>query len=304
MDLAFRQTYGNKGGLVNTFIGGIASVINTPDLLAAKLENHPSTGVFLAGNIKNFKIVGNNIECSIKVDYTIKSSSFSAASGVFPNTLTHYYDNENYCKRINNYAFWKQTNFKYFKFNGVLSIYEYCFANTFVENIELPSATYINAQAFIDATKAKRYYLPSVTNLGGSVLYNQVFFNSVYAGMKIYINPSMATVNAGSPDGDLTDTPTYVSYIQNTTKPNPIANLSIGTVTATTIQLNFTAPTGSANAIDFYEVWINGFYQSKIINGGTVTELTANTLYNIEVKPVDIFYNKSYSNTKTQQTTV
>jgi len=61
--------------------------------------------------------------------------------------------------------------------------------------------------------------------------------------------------------------------------------------------LNFTAPS-STNAIDYYEVYVNGVFKNTITASGQyITGFSVNTTYTIELKPVDIFYNKSTSNT-------
>ncbi len=84
------------------------------------------------------------------------------------------------------------------------------------------------------------------------------------------------------------------TFIKNTTAPNPVTTLSAGTIYNTAIQLNFTPPTGSTNAIDYYEVYVNGIFEKNITASGQfITGLTPNTSYNITLKAVDIFYNKS-----------
>jgi hypothetical protein len=86
--------------------------------------------------------------------------------------------------------------------------------------------------------------------------------------------------------------------VTNFTAPSPITNLTAGFVYGTAVQLNFTAPS-STNAIDYYEVWQNGVNTGKRItaSGEYVVGLTLNTNYTFQLIPVDIFYNKSTSNT-------
>ena len=113
----------------------------------------------------------------------------------------------------------------------------------------------------------------------------------------------MATINAGGVEGYLANAISRgatVRYVTNFTPPNPITTLTSGTVTSTTIQLNFTPPTGSTNAIDYYEVWLNGVDSGKTVtaSGQNVTGLTTATSYDIELITVDIFYNKSVKSNK------
>jgi hypothetical protein len=48
----------------NTFIGGVAGTINTPALLAPRLNLDVKY-------IKSFKVVGNDIECAVIVNYSV-----------------------------------------------------------------------------------------------------------------------------------------------------------------------------------------------------------------------------------------
>jgi len=153
--------------------------------------------------------------------------------------------------------------------------------------------------------------MPNVLEIGDTVLFNDFFDDKLgetpfKSGCKIYINPFLQTSNAGAEEGDIAYARTRgatIRYVTDFTAPNPITNLSIGNVYGTAIQLNFTAPTGSLNTIDFYEVWVNGRYYQDITGSGQyITGLTPSTVYNIEVKPTDIYYNKSTSNIVTQTT--
>lgn len=120
------------------------------------------------------------------------------------------------------------------------------------------------------------------------------------SGCVIYAHPSMETINNGGLEADLTyardSRDAIIRYVTNFTAPNPITDLSVGTVFGTAVQLNFTTPI-STNAIDYYELYVNGIYSKKIISGNYITGLSTNTSYAFEIIPVDIFYNKSTSNT-------
>ncbi|MFZ2432523.1 MAG: hypothetical protein WAW57_15395 [Lutibacter sp.] len=292
-----------KGEAANTFIGGVASVINTPALLAAKLKNYPSGTAFPSYNIQNFKIVGNDIECYIGVDYKIDISYAFAAM-----PLNKYIDNDNHLKEFGITTF-ESCPLPYLELNGLLTISGHSSFNAapLVKHLIFPNLINISNGGLRanNLMPGKVMYIPNCTNLGTSNLDNTVFLNTAKDSY-IYAHPSLATNNAGAPDGDLASAISAgatIIYVTNFTAPNTITNLTIGTVYATALQLNFTAPTGSTNAIDFYEVWVNGRYNNTISSsGGYVTGLTPNTVYNIELKPVDIFYNKSTSNIVTQAT--
>jgi len=288
----------------NTFIGGVSSVINTPALLAAKLLNYPSGTAFSASNIENFTIVGSNIECYISDNYELVPSAFSA------NTLiTYYLDDSNYCKKSNGNMFKDAINLERFNLQGLINISQRDFANCpKIKQAIFPNCTSVSAgfaafssDVFHSSIKLESIYLPLCTYIGASVG-NEESFRNINSTKKIYMHPSMATINAGGVEGDLVGH--SISYVSNFIAPNPITDLTIGNVFATALQLNFTAPTGSTNAIAFYEVYNGTVYLGKITESGKyITGLTVNTLYaNLQVKPVDIYYNKSTSNIISQTT--
>ena len=285
----------------NTFIGGVASVINTPTQLAAKLQNYPSGSAFDEANIQNFTIVGDDIECYIGVDYQVVSYAS------FPN-ITNYIDEGNKCKFLNFQSFTATDSISLVKFNGVLNCLNDVFLNSACKFFEFKELIKVTNNMFNSTYKAENIFIPNALTIGDSnTVVNNCFLN-IKLGCKIYVHPSMLTVNAGGLEADLAYAQNtrgcIISAVQNYTSPNPITDLSIGTVYATAIQLNFTAPIGSTNTIDFYEVWVNGEYNNKGNTSGLfATDLTPSTVYNIEVKPVDIYYNKSTSNIVTQATT-
>ncbi len=269
------QIYGGSNRKANTFIGGVASVISTSVILAAKLG-------IASNKITNFKIVGSDIECRITGNYSIYYFTSNPPSVRL--IITYYRDLDGL----------------------VTSIAEQAFYNTVIREVYTPNATSIGMQAFDqnlpdnpNKNELKILYVPRVTTIGDTVLNNIVFRSGNLGGGKIYVHPSLQTINAGGVEGDLAylATGNTIRYVTNFIEPNPITDLSAGTITSTTIQLNFTEPTGNTNSIDYYECYVNKVLQNIITASGQfVTGLTANTSYTIEVKPVDIFYNKSTSN--------
>lgn len=266
------QIFGGSKAKANTFIGGVASVITTSGALATRLG-------IASNRITNFKIVGSDIECRISGSYVIT-------------------------------AFWTgiELLISYYRdFDGLVTSIGYqAFYGTNVREVYTPNATSIIDTAFDqnlnngqDKNALKMLYIPRVTTIGTTVLNNNVFRNGNLGGAKIYAHPSLQTINAGGVEGDLAylATGNIIRYVTNFTAPNPITNLSVGNVYGTAVQLNFTAPS-SANAIDYYECYANGVYKNTITASGQyIGGLSVNTTYTIEVKPVDIFYNKSTSNT-------
>ena len=288
------QIYGGEDRTPNTFIGGVASVITTSGALATKLG-------IASNRITNFKIVGSDIECRIKRSYVIPDNNWQNDS-----SLTYYQDNDGLVTSIGVVAFKAQTNYLTLYFPGITngqigtSIFQ-DHPNGFT--LLLPNCTFIpnNFMGNVFPTSNETVlYIPRCTSIGSTELYNNCLEIDFCNGGLIYVPISKQTSNAGGVEGDLAfaiANNATVRYVTNFTAPNPITDLSTGTITSTTIQLNFTAPTGNTNVIDYYECYTNGVLQNIITaSGQNVTGLITNTTYTIEVRPVDIFYNKSTSN--------
>jgi len=240
----------------NTFIGGVASTINTPSLLAAKLGISSTV-------ISNFSIVGSNIKCNISGSYTIQNAAFSGDTSV-----TYYLDNDSLVTRLGANCFNGTTMINSIKFNGVTSTGINVIAASNVKEVILLNLLTTDDGSFQNAVNCKTYYIPK-SNLGTTALNNSVFLN-VSSGSIIYANPLLQTNNSGGADGDLTyaiSNGANVRYVANYTSPSAVSNLSTGNFFSTSVQLNFTAPS-SANTLDFYEVYVNDVNYVKITASG------------------------------------
>jgi hypothetical protein len=287
------QVYNNIGGLPNTFIGGVSATISTPALLAGRLINYPSGGAFSISNIKNFKIIGSDIECTIVAPYRIISY------GMYFTSLTKYIDSDNMCKAFGtstNPVFGSTPLLTELKLEGVISI-DNCsqeFNNVPLKFYNFKSLTQINSTYCLYIPNGYDLYIPNCTIFGYTTGNDFVITSRV--PRIIYCHPSLATCNSGSPDGDLAiaiAAGTIVRYVTNFTAPSAVTDLSSGTIYNTAIQLNFTPPS-STNAIDYYELYNNGVFVKNITASGQyITGLTPSTNYNITLIAVDVFYNKS-----------
>lgn len=308
MNLVARQVYGNKKGLggTNTEIGGVASTISTPALLASKLAIDVS-------RITNFSIVGSDIKCKITGSYGIPSGAhvFGFQSSSKP---TYYIDSDFLINAVGDNCFYAGNLNQDIDFKNALTVGSGAF--TFYGNkIFLKNATSLGNSCFYGATNMEVIYIPNATTLGTALTAQdsdneRVFLmaDTDFRNLKIYAHPSLATINAGGLEGDLSDAQSrgaVIRFVTNFTAPNPLATLSAGTIYNSAIQLNFTPSTGSANAIDFYECYVDGVFKSRITASGQyITGLNTSTSYNITVVAVDIFYNKSVvSNSVTATTT-
>lgn len=281
----------------NTYIGGVSGTIATASDLANKL------GISV-GAISNFTIVGSDIKCKITGSYTIPASAFA-----YDTTIQYYRDTDNLITSIASEAFNSASNLYEIKADGVTTLIGvYVVANTpLLQIVSFPNLISCGSYGLASGTPGtnpKVFYIPRCTNLGGTSGDNNALFG-IELNSTLYIDPSLATNNAGAEDGDIVYARTRnatIRYVTSFVAPNPITDLSAGTIYNTAIQLNFTAPTGGTNAIDFYELHINGAYVKRIISGDYAIGLTASAYYNFEVYARDIYYNGSVSNTATQST--
>lgn len=290
-------------GANNVFIGGVASTINTPALIADKFLNYPSLTPILETDIHNFTINGNDIEFNIDIDYKIKDEAF------YVNTNVTYYVDNLHCKFVglrSLYNFGVDSKLKYISLLECLEIDQDGISgfsmHSKLEQINLPKAiNVLNSGNFRYNERLRSLYIPLVTNFGFSIDGNQQCLENLPSA-RIYLNDFVATNNSGGEDADVVRARTFYSTIVyasmiNTNLPNVATNLSIGNVYSTAIQLFFTDATINVNDIDYYEVWINGKYNGLLNKSGDyVTNLNPNTINTIQLKTVDIYYNKSVLN--------
>lgn len=280
-NLMTSYSFGRSKGLANTFIGGVAPMINTESALATRL------GISVS-RITLFKVVGSNIECRISGSYQL-IQTFSSND---VNQVKYYIDQDGLVFTIGLQAFYTTTlEFGYFP--NAISIGDAAFDQ--------------NSPTSLPKDNLKRLYIPRVLTIGATVANNNVFRSGNLGGGVIFAHPSLATINAGGVEGDLAylSTGNTIRYVTNFTAPNSVTNLSAGIIYSHAIQLNFTTPTVSTNAIEYYEVWINGSYTGIEItaSGQFALGLTALTSYNIHLVAVDILFNKSISNVLVTATT-
>lgn len=275
----------------NTFIGGIASVAANPSALATLL------GVDV-NRIQAFTIVGSDVYFKMIGNYSL---SFTPQTSIRP-LLTQYIDYNGLVTNLVSNCFTFCTKIVRLYFPGVITQTGISiFQDIFTPHIlEMPNCTTVPAYwlgNWQTSSGTKTVVIPKCTNFGANEANNSVFTPNGAARMKLYAPISEQTSNAGGVEGDVAfvaaATASSVVYVPNYTKPSAITNLSAGTVTTTTIQLNFTPPS-STNTLDFYEVYVNGIYNRRITaSGQNVTGLTTATSYKIEILAVDIYYNKS-----------
>lgn len=71
-------------------------------------------------------------------------------------------------------------------------------------SLNAPSCIFVASLSFNNCTALQSVNIPACTNLGGSVLNNNVFDGIIGQSVTLTIDSSRATCNAGGPDGDIT----------------------------------------------------------------------------------------------------
>ena len=290
--LNFRKHVSPVIGLPNLFIGGVAASISTASALATKLGISES-------DISLFQVSGNDVEASIEIDYVLPEDCFLDST-----QITSFVDLQ-HCKGIEYRSLYQCINLQKVEIVNCLYVANFAIRrSTALTEILLQSCTNVQGtRAFSVLSNLDFCYLPVVTSLGETVGNDNVFqFSKTSA--KILINKFLETSNSGAPDGDLVSMSNVV-YIDNYTPPDAISDLTVGTKYATALQLNFTPP-ASVNTVEFYQVYINGFYHSDLGSPGDfIFGLSPNSAYSdITVKAVDALYNKSsFSNSVSATTT-
>ncbi len=85
--------------------------------------------------------------------------------------------------------------------------------------------------------------------------------------------------------------------------PSTPSGLTVSNTTAVATDLNWNAATDNGVGFLFYEIYVNGaLWQTSSSNAATVYGLSKNSSYNIQVKAVDAYNNKSVSNTSSINT--
>ncbi|MCV9926370.1 fibronectin type III domain-containing protein [Flavobacterium sp. LS1R49] len=285
-----KYVFGKSKIRVNTFIGGVSARVDSANALAGLL----GVGV---ERIKLFRIIGSDIECAvIGGSYRFSSYAFSGDSN-----LTHYIDEDGLIDGlvINNTPIGDNPNLTRIKMQGIRAITAgYSFRHTPTLELHFPKLEMLGIYVFHGRTNITYLYIPLCITIGNSVSVTSEVMQFLPVGSKVYVHPSMATINSGLPHAELASLISkgvYVAYVDNLIKPSSVTDLTILEISREYIQIHFTAPY-SKNDLDFYEVHINGIYHQQLSYDNYVYNLKPNTKYNIKIIAVDVLYNKSTNN--------
>lgn len=237
MIVANNYIFGKTYGTPNTFIGGVASIITTKNILATRL------GISVA-NIPYFNIIGANIEAEINTNYTIQANKFSNTNSP---GLTYYNDAGGRCLSHEPGAFISNSTLVSINFPEVTTMinsFNNCvnlvgnlvfpklisiadaFRSTKMTSFSAPLLTTISAAGFSSCAECLSYNMPELLICGGSFVFEannkvtSIFMpkvtrignsntqeNSVLGGIKtgcqITVPIAMQTINAGAVEPDL-----------------------------------------------------------------------------------------------------
>lgn len=255
----------------NTFIGGVASAINTAALLAVKLSVTES-------DIKYFGVSGDDIYCYIDTSYSILDNAFR-------NSLISYYiDLDGKVSSL-----------------GVVS-----FSNTYKLKIAyFPIAGIAVDAVFSFGAVRDLMCLQGASPIGGTVLNNEVFFVSTIRNL--VVNLATETNNGGLPDGDLTADKVEIInlyYSVNTTVPNEVIDLSVIENYASGFEFGLTNPVSVNDVLGYLVFSKNNCLGFMRHDNLYISGMPINTTYtDVKVITVDVMGNVSgYSNSITATT--
>lgn len=298
------NSYRNVDYPPNIFIGGLGSYVTTKEQMLSYISNYK------LNFIKNFKVVDNNISFYASQKFNFKNYAFNLWSGVtvFPggNIITYFIDLDNKLANISFFCFFQQSNLKFVYANGIVQGGDRGLSALDLRLFYYPNFISSTHSRFVrNNSNLRRIYIPNCTSLFNSGYTEQ--FNGCSNVIKAVVNPVLLTNNGGNMDGDLQylvdNFGTEVVGVTDFTPPSSITDLSV-TPSTTTATVTFTPP-ASANAIDFYEVWLeevgNETPEQKYLpnnqeltaSGQTITGLTSGKTYKLRLATCDVFYNGS-----------
>lgn len=275
------------GAQPNTFIGGLGSLYPDKVSLATALSID-------SNSVNSYSIKNGNISCIISQSYSLPDNFGDA-------NLTYFIDEGDNCTYAGRF-FNAKNNLRYLYFSAATNHNSYYFYGGYaLDSLELPGMVSVPDNGFqgsgTQIYRLQRLDIRNVTSLGTSAGASGMFTGLPLTNVIIYCNTALQTSNGGSEEGDIAfarGQGAIIRYVQNETAPNAVSDLASVSVSATHAKLTCSAPS-STNTIEFYEVYVDGVYNSRWTKPEDVNArfLTAGTSYGITVKAVDIYNNKS-----------
>lgn len=282
-----RRILKNDLPLYNIFIGGVSAIV--PDIASlATRFNIPES------SISNFTIVGTNVFCRINIDFNLPPNCFQNVGA-----LTYLIASEGNITSIgtsltgNDFQLFGTPNCNHVISEKVLCCGRQAMQNNGERRPYYPLLYRLGNVTF-RAHTIDRGYFPSLTEVHVNA------FDTVNnrAGQKIYVNPYLATSNAGGVDPGIQNFITRggtVIWVMNFNKPGKVTGLSVSTAGVVTL-----TPPSSLNTLDFYEVQIDDGTNNPVHLYTTFKEITASGQSvgalavgtKVKVRACDIYWNR------------
>lgn len=169
--------------------------------------------------VTNYNDNGDGTEDFLVAGITgLAAHTFNANTYAAANSLTVFIDLTDFITDLGAYCFHQCSAAETYVLNGAINIGNHCFSFNGTPNAQtcsLNSAQSVGDYCFLNAGNLTSLSLPSVINLGTTVGDNGVFQNTAITALTVPI--ALATVNAGNPDGDITqliiDNGATITYI-------------------------------------------------------------------------------------------
>jgi hypothetical protein len=206
--------FGKTRYKANTFIGGLASTLNSPALLASKLNISVS-------RIKYFKIVENDIECMIT------GGNYSPIFGAFLNSaITYFDDRDGLITTLTSQVFRYDANLSWVNLPNLTNLGDYNFQGSGLSSsITFPKLTTLGINCFAQLLKACELTFPVLQNISVNNFINPT------SNTTINVPLSLATSNNGKPNPYLTTSSitrtlvNYIGYVEDETFNTEIGGL-------------------------------------------------------------------------------
>lgn len=164
--------FGNTKNKPNTFIGGVSSTLNTPELLASKLG-------LAVNRIKSFAVVGDDIQ------FAVIGSGYSLPGSIFSGNkdITYFNDKSGLIKNCPfGNAFYLTENLQWVNLPGMTALGYRCFSGCVkLETIYFNSLLEISSEGFTNCSKLINLNnsFQTVTSLGNICFQNCISITSL-----------------------------------------------------------------------------------------------------------------------------
>jgi hypothetical protein len=179
----------------NGLVGDATNVNDWNTYLDLPVNGTPFTSVNVSGN--EVALYGGEL-------ITLKSQAFARIGKDDPSYLISVNDEDGMIIELQDEVFDRQSLLTIVSLPQLITAGESCF-NTCnsLTTLNLPQLITVGTGCFIFCTSLTEISLPVCTNLGNTVLNNNVFYNILGNTIELTVPSALMTCNGGNPDGDI-----------------------------------------------------------------------------------------------------